>query len=92
MSFSIISNLQLHYAFQDEKFLYMVMDFMPGGDLVNLMSNYEIPEKWAMFYTAEVVLALDAIHSMGFIHRYRITNHANPKCFFVCLNWVMTGV
>ncbi|XP_033644606.1 rho-associated protein kinase 2-like isoform X3 [Asterias rubens] len=61
--------VQLHYAFQDEKFLYMVMDFMPGGDLVNLMSNYEIPEKWAMFYTAEVVLALDAIHSMGFIHR-----------------------
>ena len=40
-----------------------------GGDLVNLMSNYEIPEKWARFYTAEVVLALDAIHSMGFVHR-----------------------
>ena len=40
-----------------------------GGDLVNLMSNYDIPEKWAKFYGAEVVLALDAIHSMGFIHR-----------------------
>ncbi|XP_038057017.1 rho-associated protein kinase 2-like isoform X2 [Patiria miniata] len=61
--------VKLHFAFQDAKYLYMVMDFMPGGDLVNLMSNYEIPEKWAMFYTAEVVLALDAIHSMGFIHR-----------------------
>ena len=34
------------------------------------MSNYDIPEKWAKFYGAEVVLALDAIHSMGFIHRY----------------------
>jgi len=33
------------------------------------MSNYDIPEKWAKFYGAEVVLALDAIHSMGFIHR-----------------------
>lgn len=42
---------------------------MPGGDLVNLMSNYDVPEKWAKFYTAEVVLALDAIHSMGLIHR-----------------------
>jgi serine/threonine protein kinase len=41
-----------------------------GGDLVNLMSNYDVPEKWARFYTAEVVLALDAIHSMGFVHRY----------------------
>jgi len=51
----------------------MVMDYMPGGDLVNLMSNYDIPEKWAMFYCAEVVLALDAIHSMGFVHRWVLT-------------------
>lgn len=61
--------VQLHFAFQDEKYLYMVMDYMPGGDLVNLMSNYDIPEKWAIFYTMEVVLALDAIHTMGFVHR-----------------------
>ena len=62
--------VQLHFAFQDHRYLYMVMDYMPGGDLVNLMSNYDVPEKWARFYTAEVVLALDAIHSMGFVHRY----------------------
>ncbi|BES88550.1 Rho Binding [Nesidiocoris tenuis] len=61
--------VQLHFAFQDNKYLYMVMDYMPGGDLVNLMSNYDVPEKWAKFYCAEVVLALDAIHSMGFLHR-----------------------
>ncbi|XP_034235222.1 rho-associated protein kinase 2 isoform X1 [Thrips palmi] len=61
--------VQLHFAFQDQKYLYMVMDYMPGGDLVNLMSNYVVPEKWAKFYCAEVVLALDAIHSMGFVHR-----------------------
>ena len=36
---------------------------------MNLMSNYDVPEEWARFYTAELVLALDAIHSMGFIHR-----------------------
>uniref|UniRef100_A0A4W3J8F1 Rho-associated protein kinase 1 n=1 Tax=Callorhinchus milii TaxID=7868 RepID=A0A4W3J8F1_CALMI len=61
--------VQLFYAFQDNRYLYMVMEYMPGGDLVNLMSNYDMPEKWARFYTAEVVLSLDAIHSMGFIHR-----------------------
>ena len=61
--------VQLHFAFQDTKYLYMVMDYMPGGDLVNLMSNYDVPEEWARFYTAEVVLALEAIHAMGFIHR-----------------------
>ncbi|XP_078069256.1 rho-associated protein kinase 2 isoform X4 [Mustelus asterias] len=59
----------LFYAFQDDRYLYMVMEYMPGGDLVNLMSNYDVPERWAKFYTAEVVLALDGIHSMGFIHR-----------------------
>lgn len=33
------------------------------------MALYEIPEKWAIFYTMEVVLALDTIHNMGFVHR-----------------------
>ncbi|XP_077300753.1 rho associated coiled-coil containing protein kinase isoform X2 [Arctopsyche grandis] len=61
--------LKLHFAFQDQKYLYMVMDYMPGGDLVSLMSNYDIPEKWAKFYTMEIVLALDVIHGMGFVHR-----------------------
>ncbi|XP_056336865.1 rho-associated protein kinase 2-like isoform X4 [Danio aesculapii] len=61
--------VQLCCAFQDEKYLYLVMEFMPGGDLVTLTSNYDIPEEWARFYTAEVVMALDAIHSLGFIHR-----------------------
>ncbi|XP_067242617.1 rho-associated protein kinase 2 isoform X1 [Chanodichthys erythropterus] len=61
--------VQLCCAFQDDRSLFMVMEYMPGGDLVNLTSTYDVPEKWAKFYTAEVVLALDAIHSMGFIHR-----------------------
>ncbi|XP_021326562.1 serine/threonine-protein kinase 38 [Danio rerio] len=66
--YSMCLTLQLCCAFQDEKYLYLVMEFMPGGDLVTLTSNYDIPEEWAQFYTAEVVLALDAIHSLGFIH------------------------
>jgi serine/threonine protein kinase len=33
------------------------------------MEKYEIPEKWVQFYTAELVLALEAIHAMGYIHR-----------------------
>ncbi|KAK2846059.1 hypothetical protein Q7C36_010913 [Tachysurus vachellii] len=61
--------VQLCCAFQDERHLYLVMEFMAGGDLVTLTMNYDMPEEWTRFYTAEVVLALDAIHSMGFIHR-----------------------
>ena len=33
------------------------------------MSQYDVPHKWAQFYTAEVVLALDAIHTLGYVHR-----------------------
>lgn len=61
--------VKLHYAFQDSANLYMVMDYMPGGDLVNLIAKYEFSEEWAQFYTAEIILAVDAIHQMGFVHR-----------------------
>ena len=62
------------------------MDYMPGGDLVNLMSNYDVPEKWAKFYCAEVVLSLDAIHSMGFVHRsVRVAFLSYTPCKHLCV-------
>ncbi|UJR14847.1 hypothetical protein I4U23_001832 [Adineta vaga] len=61
--------VKLHYAFQDAKNLYMIMEYMPGGDLITLLERYEISDSSARFYCAEVVLALDAIHSLGYIHR-----------------------
>ncbi|KAK7574295.1 hypothetical protein V9T40_011486 [Parthenolecanium corni] len=61
--------VQLHFAFQDSKSLYMVMDYMPGGDLVNLIALDDFTVDCAQFYCAEIVLALNAIHSMGFVHR-----------------------
>uniref|UniRef100_A0A452RYR4 non-specific serine/threonine protein kinase n=1 Tax=Ursus americanus TaxID=9643 RepID=A0A452RYR4_URSAM len=92
--------VQLFCAFQDDKYLYMVMEYMPGGDLVNLMSNYDVPEKWAKFYTAEVVLALDAIHSMGLIHRdvkpdnMLLDKHGHLKLadFGTCMKMDETGM
>ncbi|KAK5879947.1 hypothetical protein CesoFtcFv8_023020 [Champsocephalus esox] len=92
--------VQLFCAFQDDRHLYMVMEFMPGGDLVTLTMNYDIPEKWAIFYTAEVVLALDAIHSMGFIHRdvkpdnILLDQHGHLKLadFGTCMKMDSTGM
>ncbi|XP_037541461.1 rho-associated protein kinase 2, partial [Nematolebias whitei] len=92
--------VQLCCAFQDDHHLYMVMEFMPGGDLVTLTINYDIPEKWARFYTAEVVLALDAIHSMGFIHRdvkpdnmlLDQNGHLKLADFGTCLRMDSTGM
>uniref|UniRef100_A0A7N9AUK7 Rho-associated protein kinase n=1 Tax=Mastacembelus armatus TaxID=205130 RepID=A0A7N9AUK7_9TELE len=92
--------VQLCCAFQDEHYLYMVMEYMPGGDLVNLTSTYDVPEKWAKFYTAEVVMALDAIHSMGFIHRdvkpdnMLLDRHGHLKLadFGTCMKMNSTGM
>ncbi|KAL6095870.1 rock2 [Pungitius sinensis] len=92
--------VQLCCAFQDARHLYMVMEFMPGGDLVTLTMNYDIPEKWARFYIAEVVLALNTIHSMGFIHRdvkpdnMLLDQHGHLKLadFGTCMKMDSTGM
>ena len=62
---------QLQYAFQDHHNLYLVMEFHPGGDLLSLLARYDdmFEEEMAVFYLAEMVLAIHALHNMGFIHR-----------------------
>ncbi|VEL41326.1 unnamed protein product [Protopolystoma xenopodis] len=48
----------------------MVMEYVPGGNLVGWMDEVEVlSEPAARFYAAEVTLALRALHGMGFIHR-----------------------
>ncbi|KAM9294173.1 serine/threonine-protein kinase MRCK beta [Gastrophryne carolinensis] len=61
----------LHYAFQDENFLYLVMDYYVGGDLLTLLSKFEdrLPEDMARFYLAEMVLAIHSIHQLHYVHR-----------------------
>ncbi|XP_072356338.1 serine/threonine-protein kinase MRCK alpha-like isoform X9 [Scyliorhinus torazame] len=61
----------LHYAFQDENFLYLVMDYYVGGDLLTLLSKFEdrLPEDMAKFYLAEMVLAIDSVHQLHYVHR-----------------------
>ncbi|XP_028966927.1 rho-associated protein kinase 1 [Galendromus occidentalis] len=61
--------VKLYYAFQDVKYLYMVMDYMAGGDLATLMDGYDFTVQWVRFYCAEMILAVDIIHKMGFVHR-----------------------
>ena len=62
--------VKLKYSFQDEFFLYLVMEFLPGGDLMNLLMKKEIlTEDEARFYTAEMILAVDSVHKLNCIHR-----------------------
>lgn len=61
---------RLQYAFQDQENLYLVMEYLPGGDLLGLMiRNGSFDEELARFYLAEIALALNALHTMGFVHR-----------------------
>ncbi|XP_068432845.1 serine/threonine-protein kinase MRCK alpha isoform X5 [Clinocottus analis] len=61
----------LHYAFQDDNNLYLVMDYYVGGDLLTLLSKFEdrLPEEMARFYLAEMVLAIDSVHQLHYVHR-----------------------
>eukprot|EP00879_Flechtneria_rotunda_P010165 GHRR01010627.1.p1 GENE.GHRR01010627.1~~GHRR01010627.1.p1 ORF type:complete len:352 (+),score=113.37 GHRR01010627.1:3231-4286(+) len=55
---------------QDEEFLYLVMEYLPGGDVMTLLMRKDIlTEEEARFYTAQAVLAIDSIHQHNYIHR-----------------------
>lgn len=59
------------------------MDYYCGGDLLTLLSKFEdrLPEDMAKFYIAEMVLAVDSIHNLKYVHRYEYTLR---NLLFVC--------
>ena len=62
--------VKLHYAFQTKIKLYLIMDFMIGGELFYLLKRCSrFNEQRAKFYIAEIVLALEHLHSKGIIYR-----------------------
>ncbi|KAM0750227.1 kinase-like protein [Meredithblackwellia eburnea MCA 4105] len=62
--------VQLYYSFQDANYLYLLMEFLPGGDLMTMLIKYDtFSEDVTRFYMAECVLAIEAVHKLGFIHR-----------------------
>jgi protein-serine/threonine kinase len=62
--------VRLCYSFQDNDHLYLVMEFMGGGDLLNLLIERDVfSEDFARFYFAEMVLSVQEAHRLGYIHR-----------------------
>jgi protein-serine/threonine kinase len=60
----------LHRTFQDQQYLYMVMEYLPGGDFMShLLRLDSLSEDVTRFYMAELVEAVHAVHRLGFIHR-----------------------
>ncbi|KAH6608747.1 agc ndr kinase [Trichoderma cornu-damae] len=57
-------------SFDDLSNLYLVMEYMPGGDFLGLLIRENIlHEAVACFYVAEMILAVEEAHRLGFIHR-----------------------
>uniref|UniRef100_A0A8C8D9W3 non-specific serine/threonine protein kinase n=1 Tax=Oncorhynchus tshawytscha TaxID=74940 RepID=A0A8C8D9W3_ONCTS len=62
--------VRLHYAFQTEGKLYLILDFLRGGDLFTRLSKEVMfTEEDVKFYLAELALALDHLHGLGIIYR-----------------------
>ncbi|KAF8978205.1 hypothetical protein BGZ46_006723 [Entomortierella lignicola] len=62
--------VQLFYAFSSKDYLYLVMEYVIGGDLSSLLAVFEsFDEDMAKMYIAECVLALEYLHSNGITHR-----------------------
>ncbi|CAM9183608.1 unnamed protein product, partial [Sphacelaria rigidula] len=62
--------VKLMYSFQDDVNLYMVMEFLPGGDLMGLLMKYDtFTEQATRVYMAETAMAIARVHELGYIHR-----------------------
>ncbi|KAH6628576.1 kinase-like domain-containing protein [Chaetomium tenue] len=62
--------VRLLYSFQDDKNIYLAMEYVPGGDFRTLLNNTGVlSNRHARFYIAEMFCAVDALHQLGYIHR-----------------------
>ena len=62
--------IELKASFQEGDYLYLVMEYLPGGDLMGLLIARNIfTEEDAKFYICEMILAIDSIHELNCIHR-----------------------
>ncbi|XP_020585041.1 serine/threonine-protein kinase tricorner isoform X2 [Phalaenopsis equestris] len=62
--------VKLYYSFQDADYLYLIMEYLPGGDMMTLLIREDtLTENIARFYIAQSVLAIESIHKHNYIHR-----------------------
>ena len=62
--------INIHFAFQDTEFLFLVSDYLEGGDLrFQLTKNKTFTETQTKFLIANLLLSLDYLHTNNIIHR-----------------------
>jgi protein-serine/threonine kinase len=67
---------KLYSTFQDSQSLYLLMEFVQGGSLGSYLNSIQQPlsEIDSRFYAIEMLLAIQAVHDLGFLHRYNLTS------------------
>lgn len=62
--------VKLYCSFQDDEYLYLIMEYLPGGDMMTLLMRKDtLTEDEARFYVGETILAIESIHKHNYIHR-----------------------
>jgi serine/threonine protein kinase len=62
--------VELKSAFQDKEYLFIAMEWVPGGDLLRLLIDKDIfTEDETRFYVSELILAIEDMHKIHYIHR-----------------------
>lgn len=62
--------VKLYCSFQDDEYLYLMMEYLPGGDMMTLLMRKDtLTEDEARFYVGQTVLAIESIHKHNYIHR-----------------------
>lgn len=70
-TYYVSCDYNLNQVYLKNLFQYLVMDYYCGGDLLTLLSKFfdRLPEDMARFYIAEMILAINSIHDLHYVHR-----------------------
>jgi len=62
--------VRMYFSFQDQTYLYIIMEYCPGGDLMSiLMREDTLSVEWTKFYMAQLTAAIHSVHELDYVHR-----------------------
>ncbi|KAI9895348.1 hypothetical protein PsorP6_018445 [Peronosclerospora sorghi] len=71
--------VKLFWTFQTKRNLFLVMEYLPGGDFMSLLECIvQLEEQVACVYIAEIAIALNHLHRKGCVHRYVRRKNLSP--------------
>lgn len=74
--------VNLYFSFQDQNYLYLIMEYISGGDMMTMLIKYDtFSEDWTRFYIAQTILAIHSVHKLNYIHRSLLLSFSLCTCF-----------